>query len=127
MNQQTQIAGLASVQEKVRERIQATFAELIPQELWEGLVRAELEAMTKKLIPELVQQMARERLANIVRAEFSKPEWQGKWDYSGSGQYRTLGSEMVTEIVKAAAPEFVAALMGGLVQTMVQDLRSRNF
>ncbi|MDR7092283.1 hypothetical protein [Hydrogenophaga laconesensis] len=32
-----QIATMASVQEKVKERIQASFMDLIPAELWEGM------------------------------------------------------------------------------------------
>lgn len=117
------VATLASVQEKVRERIQATFVDLIPEELWAGMVHAQIHEITKTALPKLVHEEAEKKLRALIVAEFSKQEWSGYWD-SHSALLGPKASEMVTEAVKKAAPELVAALFSRFAQGIVMDLRN---
>lgn len=111
---------MASIQEKVKERIQATFVDLIPQEMWEGMVQQHLDEFTKVTLPTLVRKAAEERAAGMLREILAKPEWSSHI-YDQMGQ---KPSEMVLEIVKQAAPDLVASLFGRIVQTTVMEIRN---
>ncbi len=117
------VATLASVQEKVRERIQATFVDLIPEELWAGMVHAQIEEITKTVLPKLVHEEAEKKLREMIQAEMRKPEWSEFWD-DQSVRLGPRASAMVTEAVKKAAPDLVAALFGRFAQSIVSDLRN---
>jgi hypothetical protein len=115
----TQVTTMASIQEKVKERIQASFLDLIPPELWEGMVKQHMDDFTKNLLPKLVKEEAEKRLRTLLSEEFKKPEWQDRWDFG-----RPQASEMLSTVLKEAAPSLVAALFGGLAQSIVIDLRN---
>ena len=113
------MALLASVQEKVRERIQATFMELLPESVFQQLVERETEQFMKYEAPKLVRKLAEERLREFVIEELKKPEWSERWGVNG-----TLCSEMVSTLLREAAPQFVEAMFGMFAQQMVNDMRS---
>lgn len=123
MSNNSNVATLASVQDKVRERIQATFVDLIPEELWAGMVEQQIQQITREVLPKLVLEEAEKRLRTMIQAELNKPEWREFWD----NQSVLLGpgaSAMVTDAVKQAAPEMVAALFARFAQGIVMDLRN---
>ncbi len=118
----SQVATLQSVQEKVKDRIQATFMEILPPEMFEEMVGTALADFTKTELPALVKQAAKERLQEQLKEEFGKPEWQGLWRNAFGGGHAP--STMVEMIVKQAAPELVTAIFGGFVQGVVQQMRN---
>jgi hypothetical protein len=119
MNTQNQIATMATVQEKVKERIQASFMDLIPPELWEGMVEQHLREFTRDVLPKLVKDEAEKRVRGLLAEEFKKPEWQDRWDF-GNHQ----ASDMLTSILKEVAPHLVAAMFGSLAANIVADIRN---
>jgi hypothetical protein len=123
--QSTAVATMASIQDKVKERIQATFAELIPQEMWEGLVAEQVRKFQRDDLPNLVREAAKEEIKRMMTEEFAKKEWQDTWGQMGVHGGR-LPSELVTKIVKEAAPDLVNALFGGLMQNIVASLRNNG-
>lgn len=123
MSNTNQIAALSSVQDKVRERIQATFVDLIPEELWAGMVQQQIKEVAETMLPRIAREEAEKRLRTMIQSEFNKPEWREFWDNQSS----LLGpgaSAMVTDAVKQAAPEMVAALFARFAQGIVMDLRN---
>lgn len=118
-----EVGALQSVQEKVKDRIQATFMDLLPPELFEGMVQQHLNEFTAKTLPELVKTEATLRLKKQIEAEFNKPAWRGVWD-NAINAYGEGPSAAVTKIVQEAAPLLVAQLFGNMVQRIVMDLRS---
>lgn len=120
MNQpNTQPALMAGVQDKVRERIQSAFMDLVPQELWQQMVEAELRDFTASRLKQLVREEAEKRARELLAEEFKKPEWASHWHATGLGP-----SEAVARILEAAAPQMVTALFGGIAQSIVEGLRS---
>lgn len=117
------VATLASVQEKVRERIQATFVDLIPEELWAGMVHAQIDEITKTVLPKLAHEEAEKKLRDMIQSEFQKPEWQEFWD-NQSVHLGPRASAMVTAAVKESAHDLVAALFGRFAQSIVMELRN---
>lgn len=123
MNTQNQIASLASVQDKVRERIQTTFVDLIPNELWEGMVAQQIKEVTENLLPKLAREEAEKCIRIMIQAELEKPEWQPFWDI----QSHTLGSRAgaaVKAVVRECSDDLVSALFGRFAQGMINDLRN---
>lgn len=118
-----EVSMMASVQDKVRERIQQSFMDLLPAELFESMVKAELEKFTKTALPALVADMAKERLKELLKVEFNKSEWQDRW-IGGNG---ANPSALVEEILKKAAPDFVAAMFQGFALQIVQRIRSGSY
>lgn len=124
-----EMVTMASVQERVRERIQQTFMELLPEEIFQGLVKQQLDQFMRTELPKLVAEEGKKIVSKALAAEFAKPEWQQEWDMNQSAiESMTLGPrarELVLGIVKEAAPDLVAALFGGFAQNIVMDLRNR--
>ena len=121
MSTTDQVATLQSVQDKVKERIEATFMELLPPELFQGMVSKALDDFIKYELPKLVQTVATEYFAAALKAEFSKPAWTEKW--MGNGM---VPGELVSAIVKAGTNDLVNALFGQIVQSCVSYLRNSN-
>lgn len=119
----TQVQTLASVQERVRERIQASFVDLIPPELWDEMVRKELGNFTHNMLPELVKKAASEKLLELLKEELNKPEWRERWGSNGQPGV----SDMVGKVLREAAPSFVEAWMGNYAQQLVQSIRNGQF
>lgn len=118
MNNQ-QIATMTSVQERVKERIQATFLELIPTEMWEGLVKEQIKDFTEKVLPNIVRAEAEKRLRDLLAEEFKRPEWADQWGVNGNE-----ASVMLSEVLRQAAPNLVAAMFGNMASRIVQEIRS---
>ncbi|MFN8758867.1 MAG: hypothetical protein ACK5XA_08665 [Tagaea sp.] len=112
---------MAGLQEKVRERIQASFVDLIPPEAWEELVRRELDAFVRDTLPNTIKAAAHDVLRERLRGELAKPEWQPSWDGSTG---KMVPSEMVADAVKEAAPALVAAMFGSMAQQFVDMARN---
>ena len=117
----TQVATMASVQEKVKERIQASFMDLIPPEMWEGMVDQHLREFTRDMLPKLVKDEAEKRLREMLKAEFEKPQWREQW--MGSNP---VPSEFLADVLKQAAPDLVNALFSRVAMDTVQMIRNMN-
>lgn len=64
----TEVGALQSVQEKVKERIQATFMDLLPAELFDGMVKQHLDQFIKADLPLLVKAKAKEEFEAYLKA-----------------------------------------------------------
>lgn len=113
------VALMASLQDKVRERIQSTFMELLPDAMFQDLVKRELDRLMKVDLPSLVRDAASTRVKQLLEEEFKKPEWSERFGVTGP-----RASEMVTQIVRETAPNLVEAMFSMFAQTMVQDMRN---
>jgi hypothetical protein len=121
-SQGSAVVTMASVQERVKSRIQETFMDLLPPELFESLVKQALHDFTKNDLPKLVKAAAEDRLKKLLREEFEKPEWRDTW----TGDSAWKPSEMLGQVLRDAAPDMVAAMFGGVAVQMVQQLRNMN-
>lgn len=119
----TQVQTFASVQERVRERIQATFVDLIPPELWDEMVNRELESFKRTVLPELVKKAAGEKCLELLKAELNQPEWAA--EYANNGAMRA--GPLVATLLREAAPSFVEAWMGNYAQQLVLAIRNGQF
>lgn len=105
---------------KLKEKVKDLIGELIPDEAWEAIVEQEVREFKRNTLPDMVRNILREHYAQFIRAELRKPEWAGR--YSGSGH--ELASGAIEEMIKAAAPAVLASLVGGAIQTAVDNLQN---
>ena len=110
----------ATLEQNVKERVKAVIGELIPDELWDKLVRDNIEEFKKVDLPRLVKTELAEKYKVIIQDELNKPEWQSRWD---DGQ--EASSEMVHQLIVKAAPEVLAGMIGLSIQNMMYNLRSQ--
>lgn len=115
-----EITTMQTLQEKVSERIRATFIDLIPQAMWDDMVRKAMDQWVRDELPKLVNAEAEKRAKEELVKAFNGAEWQDLWV---GGQ--AVGSKAVQTIVGENAEAFVAAMFGGIVQRMVTDMRYR--
>lgn len=113
------ISTLQTLQERVTERIRASFVDLIPQEMWDQMVKTQIDAYMQTELPKLVKAELEAHLRAIVKAELQKPEWAEQWN----GGAKSVAGDMVRAIVKENADQIVSAFFGSMVQTVVQDVR----
>lgn len=111
---------MATVEERVRERIRASFLELIPEELFSNLVGIELHKFTHHELPGLVKKAAADHLQATLKAELEKPEWRERW----TGGPGPEAGPALAEALRQAAPELVAAMFAGLGNQIIAALRS---
>jgi hypothetical protein len=111
----------ATLEQNVKERIKGVIGELIPEEMWDRLVRDNVEEFKKVDLPKLVKTDLAERYKKAIDAEFSKPEWQTQWGNAG----QEGASEMVKKIMVESASDVLAGMVGSIVQQMLYNLRSQ--
>jgi hypothetical protein len=109
---------LVNFEDGVKARIKDIVAELIPEERWTALVAKAVEQFEREDLPKLVKAELHTRYKAVIDAEFNKPEWQATWNDAELG-----ASAAVRQIVIEAAPLVLAGLIGGSMQTAMQQLR----
>jgi hypothetical protein len=141
--QAIQTVNLEDAAKQLREKIRLAFVDLIPPEQWDAMVKTELEAFTKPRPPErdqwghvrvnerpsvfheVAEQVYREHLKELVKAELQKPEWCGQWD-SSEGRY-VFGEKVnawLTENSAAIMHTMLREMFGAVAQGMVERLRN---
>lgn len=114
--------------DRVRERVQNTFAELIPEEQWKALVQKEINAFLtshndgygherESGLRQLVHSELRKKLGEILSVEFKSEKWALHWD----GQRQQVGKE-VERIIIDNAPEILSAMLRQSIQVIVSQM-----
>lgn len=111
----------ATFEQNVKERIKTIVGELIPEEIWDKVVRETISSFLRDDIPKLVKTELTEKYRKIILDELSKPEWYERWDTVGG----SVASEMVAEILKKSAGDILASMIGGITQQMLYGLRQQ--
>ena len=87
--------ALSDIRQRLTDQIKSQFAELIPQDQWEGLIEMHTTEFMKVDFPKIVKECLTEKLRSIIKEEFSEPRWQNHWN----GYYDAPG-EAVRKIVR---------------------------
>lgn len=127
----------ASLADKLRERIRSTLGELISDEQWTAMMRAEVDRFLKPRVegsgyhqrttPSDFQAIAESVIGENVRARMKKhleesPEWQSRWDPKGGPENLPKRlEEMVERNLPVLMRECVGQLFAGLSQKATFD------
>lgn len=118
-----------TIKDKIRERIQKEFVELIPEEAWKALVAGEIKWFMEDTSsggyrqsgPSPLRDMIRTELTNRFKEDVKKEldSMQGSWDPDG----KMIAGEAVKELVKGIAPELWELAVAGVVQKAIEGFR----
>lgn len=111
--------AVVTFEDSVKERLKSIVADLIPEERWDGIVRATVQDFEKNDLPKLLKNELTEQYKKAIAAEFAKPEWQATWNNGGQG-----ASEALQRLLVEAAPLVLASMIGGAVQQVAYNLQS---
>lgn len=123
-----ELVNTSSLAEKVRERIQATFVELIPEDAWKKMVESEIERFTTDTrnyngdvpspLRQMIQQQVRERMQVLVKQALDSPEFAPKWENN-----KHMAADAVRTIVVEKAPEIFGAIFSQGVQDILNNMK----
>ena len=108
-------------EQNVKERIKIIIGDLIPEEMWDKVVRETISSFLRDDISKLVRTELTEKYRKVIQDELNKPEWQEKWDAVGASG----ASEMVVKIIKNSAGDILSSMIGGITQRMILTLRQQ--
>jgi hypothetical protein len=110
----------ATFEQRVKERISETIADLIPAEELDQLVKAQVAHFQRTELPEMIKTLIRAQFQAAINAEFEKGEYKGIWQSNGH-----LGaSEAVSKIIQENAGAVLQSLIGGMVQMTIQQMQN---
>jgi hypothetical protein len=110
----------ATLEQNVKERVKAIIGEMIPEELWDKLVKDNVNEFTRVDLPKLVRAELTEHYKTIIRNELNTLEWSARWENN-----RQVCSEMVKEIIVGAAPDILAGMIGMIAQQVISNIQSQ--
>lgn len=111
-------AALTSFEDGVKMRIKSIVADLIPEDRWNDIVLSTVRSFEKDDLPKMVKKLLEEEYKKVIATEFAKPEWRETWTNGSTG-----ASEAVKTIIIDSAPLILASLIGGSMQSLVQQLQ----
>lgn len=114
------MSAIVTFEDSVKERLKSIVADLIPEERWDGIVRATVQEFERTDLPKLIKAELTEQYKKAIAAEFAKPEWQPTW--SNAGQE---ASPMLKQLIIEAAPAVLAQMIGGAMQQTMYNLQSQ--
>ena len=112
------MGAVITFEDSVKERLKSIVADLIPEERWDDIVRATVQDFERNDLPKLVKAELSERYKKAIADEFGKPEWQAAWNSGGPA-----ASEALKKMLIEAAPLVLAAMIGGSMQSVSQQLQ----
>ena len=122
-----EIVTVGDISEKIRERIQSEFVTLVPKEMWERLVKKEVEWFLadtgyRKNEPSPLKTIIRRELEKtfIEQIKTQLNEMSGSWRTDGNMQAGLAVKQMVKEI----APDLWELAISGVVQRAIEQFRN---
>lgn len=116
------------VAEVVRAKIQVEFSKLIPDEVWDKLVRSTVNGMMNDTtdqwggkrsagIKSIIEEEVRKRVVDELKTLFASPDWSQTW----GGNSPQLSAQ-VRSLVAERAPAIVENILGNIVQMAVGQI-----
>jgi negative regulator of sigma E activity len=106
--------------DSVKERIKTIVGELIPEDVYNGIVSLAIQDFMKVDLPKLVKEELTIKYKELIKEEFTKPEWQTRWKDAGP-----LASDRVRNILIEAAPSILAGMMSFAANNVVNEYHNK--
>ncbi len=108
--------------EQIKKRLQDAIIDLIPGEKWDNLINTQVKNFIEKDLPNLINEIAREKFKEILKKEFASSEWQGQWQLAGKDGASKAVME-VMEVIKQNGDEIIQSFFSGITQRIVEQMR----
>lgn len=113
---------LATLTDRVRQKIKTDFVDIIPEALWGQMVDKVIADFVEKELPELVKTELRVALRKVIATQLGEPGFSGVWV-----QGRESTGPLMVEIIKQCAPELISQLFGGIARDIVMRIRNNQY
>lgn len=113
---------IVKFEDRVKERVKAIVADLIPEDKWQEIVDNSIVQFEKVDLPKLVNAELAEFYKAKIQEEFQKPRWQQRWNGN-----ENLASEMVEKLIIEAAPQVMARIIGNTIQDVLYQLKNARY
>lgn len=123
----------ANYVEKLRDKMKSAICDIIPDEQWDAMLKAEIDGFFKervqkdhwgnqdKVIPssfhQAIEQVLSDECKNRVSEMLKSPEWTGYWD----GQKQIAGAK-IEEMVREQGVEILNRWLGAAIQQVVAQI-----
>jgi len=119
------------VRDRVRDKVREEFVGAIPDEVWDGLVKKEIDDL---IVPDPTSGDGKSKLERIIAVELRtvvkeklvvalKEAVDGMWCFDTDSQGNVRANHAVRTIVRELIPDIVEAQWGRLTQECVNTLR----
>lgn len=109
----------ATFEQRVKERISETIADLIPPDELSALVRGQVAHFQRNTLPELIKQSIQAQYAAALKAELQKPEYLPQWTAGGT----QMAGEAIQKIITENAGQMLSSLVGSMVRQTVYQMQ----
>lgn len=109
---------LQKFEDGVKARVREIVSELIPEQMYNEIVQRTVEQFRTVELPSLVRAELTAIYKEKIREFISTPEFQAQWE---NGQQ--VAGEGVKKLLIESAPLVFASVMGGLAQSVIDQLR----
>lgn len=125
--------SMEDVRKRIALRIKASFVELMPEEAWTKMVQAELSEFTmvhahdyrgnrrSSELQGIIHGVLEERFREMLKVELAKPEYGEYFSVDGQAE----PGEFITTFIKNNLATIVTSLLGGLGQSLVQQIKDQ--
>lgn len=115
-----EVTVMAEFADKVRDKVKRDFAEMIPDEAWDKLVKTAVTDFIEKDLGRLVKGQLEAEVVERMTAYFQTAGWKGRWaEYGHSND----ASKKVESLIAENLPALIKALFGGAVQNFINTLQ----
>lgn len=114
------VAIMSEFADKVRDKIKRDFAEMIPEDAWDELVKKSVGDFIKKDLGAVVKEQLTEEVTSRLTAHFASDGWKARWaEYGHSND----ASKKVRDLIRNSLPDIITALFGGAIQDFINSLK----
>jgi|GEM_PF-2228109 len=121
----------------LKDKIRLDIAELMPEEMWQGLLKNEIEKFiteqpagngysnrtTSSDLSKLTKEILKKELEKKIGEYFAGEEWAGKWESRGTGGPQALLGKAVKEIIVDNADIMFENMIAGAVSSVLRQLK----
>lgn len=114
---------IQTFEERVKAKLQADIADLIPEDQLSELVRQQLNHFINNKLPKMVDEELEKTLRTAIVRELDTPEWKAQWAQDSQQQL----SDMVVKTIADNAHVMMANMMAGQMSQMLLQLRNQLY
>lgn len=114
--------AVVTLEQRVKERINDTIADLLPADEIERLVSLQTQHFMQLKLNELIKTEIEAKMKEAIKACINSPEYNEKWD--NCGMYGA--SEAVKKIITENAADILANMIGGISSQVVMTMRNNR-
>lgn len=109
--------NITTFEDNVKLKLKGIVAELIPEEQWDKIAIDTINEFKRVDLPKLIKTLLHEEYKILITKELNSERFRSTWDGTAHA------SDAVKKLIEESAPQILSAIIGGSIQTVVEQLR----